>query len=245
MIRLRWKISGWLVAVAMALPLMTSQAMGAEAAETSFSLVALWHQGGWIMWVLAVMSLLGAAFIIYFFVLLRTKQIVPPVFRDDVVKKIRTGTPDDIRTACMYKPCPLSEVVLAGLDCIGDSGKADPAMLKDMLEGEGSRQGSLLQGQTQYLLDIAVISPMVGLLGTVFGMLSAFDAVATDLASAKPMELAQGVSQALTTTAAGLIVGIPAMMFYAYFRGRASNMISTLESASSEVYRAFIERMSA
>lgn len=242
--RLRWNIWGWPVIAAMVLPLITTQAMGAVTEETSFSLAALWHQGGWIMWVLAAMSLVGAAFIIYFFALLRSKQIVPPVFRDDVIKKIRSGTPDDIRTACTYKPCPLSEVVLAGLDCLGENGKAEPAMLKDMLEGEGSRQGSMLQGQTQYLLDIAVIAPMVGLLGTVFGMLNAFDAVATDLASAKPMALAQGVSQALITTAAGLIVGIPAMMFYAYFRGRASNMISTLESASSEVYRAFIERIS-
>ncbi len=245
MIRYRTKILTWLTLAALVLPAITCLAQGAEEAGTAFSLRSLWQQGGWIMWGLAAMSLIGAAFIFYFFVLLRVKQIVPPVFRGDVVKKIRAGTADDIRTACMYKPCPLSEVVLAGLDCVGEGNRGDPSMLKDMLEGEGSRQGSLLQGQTQYLLDIAVIAPMVGLLGTVFGMLSAFDAVATDLASAKPMALAQGVSQALITTAAGLIVGIPAMMFYAYFRGRAANMISTLETASSEVYRAFIERMSA
>lgn len=217
----------------------------ADGAAAAFSAAEIWRQGGWIMWVLAGMSAIGAAFIVYFFALLRVGQIVPPVLRNDVLKKIRGGDADDIRTACDYKPCPLSEVVLAGLDCLGERNAADPALLKDVLEGEGSRQAGLLQGQTQYLLDIAVIAPMVGLLGTVFGMLRAFDAVALDLAQAKPMVLAQGVSQALITTAAGLIVGIPAMMFYAYFRGRASNLISRLEAASSEVYRAFTERMSA
>lgn len=244
MMRFSWKTMGCM-AVAMLMTLTVAGAQGVEQVSGSFSLVAVWQRGGWIMWVLAGMSALALTFVIYFFVLLRNRQIVPPVFRNDVIKKIRIGSPDDIRTACMYKPCPLSEVVLAGLDCLGERGQADPAMLKDMLEGEGSRQAGLLQGQTQYLLDIAVIAPMVGLLGTVFGMLRAFDAVALDLAQAKPMVLAQGVSQALITTAAGLILGIPAMMFYAYFRGRASNMISTLEAASSEVYRAFVERMSA
>ncbi len=242
--RLRWKHVG-IMAVIGIWPVTRCLAQTAEDTAAGFSLSAVWEAGGWIMWVLAVMSAIALAFVVYFFALLRRSQIVPPVFRADVLKKIVSGSADDIRTACMYKPCPLSEVVLAGLDCLGDRGRADPAMLKDMLEGEGSRQATLLQGQTQYLLDVAVISPMVGLLGTVFGMLRAFDAVALDMAQAKPMMLAQGVSQALITTAAGLIVGIPAMIFYAYFRGRASNTISSLEAASSEVYRAFVERMSA
>ncbi len=234
---------GWMVA-ALLVSAGVCPAQGNEPV-TGMSLTTIWEHGGWIMWVLAAMSALGATFVVYFLVLLRASQIVPPVFRADVIKKIRGGSADDVRTACAYKPSPLSEVVLAGLDCTGERTTADPAMLKDMLEGEGSRQAAMLQGQTQYLLDIAVISPMIGLLGTVFGMLRAFDAVALDMAQAKPMVLAQGVSQALITTAAGLIVGIPAMMFYAYFRGRASNLISRLEAASSDVYRAFIERMSA
>jgi biopolymer transport protein ExbB len=89
-------------------------------------------------------------------------------------------------------------------------------------------------------MDVAVVTPMVGLLGTVFGMMKAFNVVAFDLAKAKPMLLAAGVAEALITTAAGLLVGIPAMMFYAYFRGRAAKMVSQLESASSEVLNALL-----
>ena len=111
----------------------------------------------------------------------------------------------------------------------------DPGLLKDIIEGEGGRQATLIQNQIQYLQDIAVIAPMIGLLGTVLGMLTAFNAVALDIAKAKPMVLAAGVSQALITTAAGLIVGIPAMMAYAFFRGRSSKLISGLETASADL----------
>ena len=82
---------------------------------------------------------------------------------------------------------------------------------------------------------------MIGLLGTVFGMVHAFNAVAFDLAKAKPMLLAAGVSESLINTAGGLIVGIPAMMFYAYFRGRASKLVSRLEVASTEVMTSLLK----
>ena len=107
---------------------------------------------------------------------------------------------------------------------------------------EGGRQAETIQGQTQYLLDIAAVAPMVGLLGTVFGMLRAFSSIALDIAKAKPILLASGVSQALVTTAFGLMVGIPAMMFYAYFRRQSSKMVSHLESSSSDVLTALLSK---
>jgi len=115
------------------------------------------------------------------------------------------------------------------------SDSTDLVIMKEIMEGEGSRQASSVQGQIQYLLDIAVISPMVGLLGTVIGMLNTFNVVALDIAKAKPVLLAAGVSQALVTTAAGLVVGIPAMVFYAYFRGRSTSLLSDMEVASSKI----------
>jgi len=115
-------------------------------------------------------------------------------------------------------------------------------LLQEVVEGEGGRQSEAIQGQTQYLLDIAIISPMVGLLGTVFCMMRAFSSVALNIANAKPVVLAEGVSQALVTTAFGLIVGIPAMMFYAYFRRKASNLVSHLEAASIDVLTALLNK---
>jgi biopolymer transport protein ExbB len=131
---------------------------------------------------------------------------------------------------------------VAALDYLGSVDKADPALLKEVIEGEGSRQAAALQSQIQYLMDVAVIAPMMGLLGTVFGMMRAFNVVAFDLAKAKPMLLAAGVAEALITTAAGLIIGIPAMMFYAYFRGRTSKLVSDLEVASGQVMTSMLKK---
>jgi biopolymer transport protein ExbB len=83
---------------------------------------------------------------------------------------------------------------------------------------------------------------MLGLLGTVMGMLKAFGSVATDVASAKPVVLAAGVSQAIVTTIFGLLVAIPAMVAYAYFRRRASRQIAALEAASTALVTAVTSR---
>ena len=198
--------------------------------------------GGWLMYVLSAMSVLALAFVIYFLVVLSEGQIAPRPLRRELVEKIRAGDLDDARRICEYHSCPLSSVALAALDYRRHVAEAEPGMVRDVIEGEGSRQAESIMGQTQYLLDIAVISPMVGLLGTVFGMLRAFSTVATDIASAKPVALAAGVSQALVTTAYGLIVGIPAMTFYAYFRRRASKLVSLLELASTDVLTAMLSR---
>ena len=80
---------------------------------------------------------------------------------------------------------------------------------------------------------------MVGLLGTVSGMIHSFGSLATDLATSKPMMLAQGVSEALVCTASGLVVGIVAFAGYAYFRGRVQRLVSDLEAASTQILAVF------
>jgi biopolymer transport protein ExbB len=199
-------------------------------------------KGGALVYVLGIMSVVGVALVIYFFVVLRRTQVVPAGLRDDVLDKIEAGQLSDARTACGYSPCAFSEITVAAIDYVDSVEQADPALLKDVIEGEGTRQATALQSQIQYLLDIGVIAPMVGLLGTVFGMVHAFGVVALDLAKAKPMILAAGVAEALVNTAGGLIVGIPAMMFYAYFRGRASKLVADLEVASMSVFTALVQR---
>jgi len=254
MILKKWFLIGMLTAAGLVLvtsPCM-AQAAGGSAAEAATAVEGegaavagmTWQQildsGGWLMYVLAFMSVLTVAFVIYFFAVLRTGQVAPRALRRELVERIREDAIDEARRACEYRPCPLSAVTMIAIDYIRDTNSGDAVLLKDVIEGEGSRQAESIQGQTQYLQDIAVISPMVGLLGTVFGMLRAFSSVALNEAAAKPVVLAQGVSQALVTTAFGLMVGIPAMMFYSYFRRRASRQVSYLESASAEVLTALL-----
>ncbi len=100
---------------------------------------------------------------------------------------------------------------------------------------EGGRIADRLLSQAEWLADIAAIAPLVGLLGTVLGMFSAFGGIASDVsAGAKPMVLAQGVSQAIVTTIFGLVVAIPALLAYAFFRRRAQRRIAEIEELCSE-----------
>jgi biopolymer transport protein ExbB len=105
--------------------------------------------------------------------------------------------------------------------------------VREIAQTEGSREAALLNQRVAWLADIATIAPMLGLLGTVFGMIRSFSVMANDVAASRPMLLAEGVAEALVATAAGLVVGIPAMIAYAYFRGRVQEMISELEAATT------------
>jgi len=234
---------GLLVAVCVGLVATAASAAepAAQGAATRLSLGYIFEKGGFMMYVLSAMSVLGVALVIYYFVVMREDQVAPVSFRRKVVAKIRGGEWKEVRELCVEKPCPLAEVVLAGLDHMEAAPEQGGAMLKEMLESEGIRQGSEIQIQPQYLLDLAILSPMVGLLGSIFGMFNAFNAVALDAAKAKPMLLASGVAEALFATAGGLLIGIPAMAFYGYFRNRASRLVSRLESAASEILTAFLK----
>ncbi len=234
--RFGWFRVGVLAAAALGLA-STAMAQGGET-PAPLAWQDMWRFGGSLMYVLAVMSIGTLALVLYFFAVLRPGQVAPPPLLRALRDSIRRGDLEDARRTSEGRPCPLAAVALAALDHLRDGAAPDAPLLRDIMEGEGSRQAEAIQGQTQYLMDIAVIAPMVGLLGTVFGMLQAFSTIATDIARAKPLLLAAGVSQALVTTAFGLIVGIPAMAFYAYFRRRASRMVSHLESASAELMTA-------
>jgi biopolymer transport protein ExbB len=119
------------------------------------------------------------------------------------------------------------------LEFLASNPGATDEQLKEVAQTEGSREASSLNQKVSWLADIASIAPMLGLLGTVFGMIRSFTVMANDVAASRPMLLAEGVAQALVATAAGLVIGIPAMAAYAFFRGRAQGMISEMEGATT------------
>lgn len=104
-------------------------------------------------------------------------------------------------------------------------------------EAEGARIAERAYASVDWLADIAAIAPLVGLLGTVLGMFQAFGGIATDVAAgAKPVVLAQGVSQAIVTTIFGLVVAIPSLVMHAFFRRRTARLIAALEETADEVF---------
>lgn len=198
--------------------------------------------GGWVMYVLGAISVFMLANVLYLFFTIRKNKTVPYALKRDVLDKIKDGNLNDARKLCEDKPSAFSNVSVVAIKTVKESPDIDMNTLTSIMEVEGSKMASQINDKTQWLLDIATISPMVGLFGTVLGMLKAFSAVGSGMAAAKPTFLAQGVSQALVTTIAGLAIAIPAMAFYAYFRRKASNQISHLETSTTEVATTILQK---
>lgn len=152
-----------------------------------------WMDGGPIMWVLAGVSVLALAVMLYLWV---------------------------SQASWIFLPSALKRMERA----------------KDY-ESEGRRIASRLHAAVDWLADIAAIAPLIGLLGTVLGMFTAFKGVSFE-AGAKPVVLAEGVSQAIVTTIFGLVVAIPCLAAYAFFRRRAQNRVNELELAVEDILAA-------
>jgi biopolymer transport protein ExbB len=129
----------------------------------------------------------------------------------------------------------IARVVQKMLDFSTKSPHADFAEIREIAETEGTRVATNLTNRVTYLADIGMIAPMLGLLGTVIGIIRSFGALGADLGTARYALLSRGISEALVNTAAGLAIGIPAMIFYAMFRGRVQRLISELEGAVTHI----------
>ena len=127
----------------------------------------------------------------------------------------------------------IATVMERAMEFLTQNPSATIAEAREIVQAEGVRLAGLWNQRISYLADVGSIAPMLGLLGTVLGMITSFSVVASDIASTRPMMLAGGVAEALVTTAAGLFIGIPTMAAYAFFRGRVQAMISDLEASST------------
>lgn len=222
---------------------------GASTASAVYgmSFAEAWNSGGWIMWVLLGVSVFAVMLVIYFMFAFRESAVVPRRLVASVRESILEGDDVAARRLCEGRGGAFASVATVALDCVrATSGGSDDELLRDLVRSEGSRFAESMQSQAQLLLDLSAIAPMLGLLGTTLGMLKAFGAVAQDvMVAAKPVILAQGVSQAIITTIFGLVVAIPCMAAYAYFRRRASKLVGQLELASAEIVTAVAARRGA
>jgi biopolymer transport protein ExbB len=114
-------------------------------------------------------------------------------------------------------------------------GAEDPSAAAATMEAVGRREAESLMRKVRYLSDISNRGADVGILGTVLGMIRAFNFIAFDISVVKPVALASAVAQALVTTAAGLIVAIPCIGFYFYFRGKLQSLIGEMEEVAVEI----------
>ena len=217
-------------------------AFAQEAAEVSaspmvkaygMSFKQAWEYGGWIMWVLAAVSVFALSLVFYFSWALRANGVTPHDLLTDVLAKIRVGDLNEVRRLCDRHPCPLSAIVLAALDCLRNVPNCDVALLRDATESEGARQADAIQGQTEFLLDVSTISPLLGLLGTVTGMMASFGTIGGELSS--PGAITGGISEALIATAFGLCIAIVCLLPFNYLNNRIEGLENEMLGAGEQL----------
>jgi biopolymer transport protein ExbB len=201
----------------------------APAAPQNTSVADLWREGGFVMYILGLGSIFLVWFTIEGFVTLRTGKLAPKAVVARLRDAITSGNFQEAWNICKANPCFVSAVVGAGLERIGRNKDA----VEFIIEETALREANYLKTNTTYLSVIGVVSPMVGLTGTVWGMIGAFRTLGANGIS-NPSELAGKIGEVLIATMSGLVVAVPAFIFFYILRARAQNAIL---SAESEVYR--------
>lgn len=180
--------------------------------------------GGWLMWPIILCSIISLAIIAERFWSLRKKRIAPKNLVAQVYQWEKVGHLDGKRIKTLRAGSALGRILAAGL--VNRRHPRD--VMKESIEEVGRHVAHDLERFLNTLGTIASITPLLGLLGTVIGMIKVF-AVITTHGVGDPSILADGISTALITTAAGLSVAIPSLMFHRYFRGKVDDLIVTME----------------
>jgi biopolymer transport protein ExbB len=220
------------------IPASTASAIpGTKMAVNPVTLWQLVQDGGWVMIVLAGMSVVTVMLILVYLFTLRRSAILTPHYMNtaDVLLKKRDYL--GLLAISSRHTEAVARVVQRTLDFATKNPTASFEVVREIAETEASSQAASLQHRTVYLADIGMLAPMVGLLGTVFGIIESFTELASGhvMGVARDIGLAGGVSKALVATAGGLLLGITAMLFYSMFRNRVQSLISDLEIASTHI----------
>jgi biopolymer transport protein ExbB len=207
-------------------------------------LLTIIQAAGWPIWPLIICSIIGLALIVERFVSLKTAQIAPPTLLDEAVTVSRQALPSAEVISQLAQNSALGEVLAAGFRELLQNPKASDEDLRSCLEGKGREVAARLQRYLGALATIASAAPLLGLLGTVVGMIEIFGAQmgegAIGAGGGHPAQLAQGISIALYNTAFGLMIAIPALIFWRYFRARVDSHLLTMELASEQFFRHLI-----
>jgi len=194
--------------------------------EASTSLWGLIQQGGILMWPLGMLSVATVALAVYGFLTVRDSKMLTPELVPPLQESLDNLRLDEAVNICTGTPSLLTNILHAGLQRIS-GGVLDVASMEKAMEEASFEETSTGLKTITYLSIVAQIAPMVGLLGTVSGMIKAFQKIGKG-AMGKPEVLAMDIGEALVTTATGLLIGIPAMFLYFYLKSRYTSNVSRL-----------------
>lgn len=207
-------------------------------AVKSMTFAEMWKVGGWCMWPLGFSSMAMCYFIVRNSLLLRPKTLLRADLKPEIEEKLARRDIKGAREVCQNNPSLMTSVLDAGLERITEA-DFDPAHIAEAIEEAGNEQMVSFMKPINVLSIIGGTAPMIGLLGTVSGMIKAFQTIAAG-GMGKPELLAGNIGEALITTAAGLIIAIPAMISYFIFKNDFIKNMSTmgrLVSHFMSVYR--------
>ncbi|MCG6871650.1 MAG: MotA/TolQ/ExbB proton channel family protein [Gammaproteobacteria bacterium] len=183
--------------------------------------------GGWLMVPILACSVIAMALVAERLWTLRRKYVIPPNLLQQVRQVLQHREISTDKVRLVSESSPLGRILAVGL-ANRDQGRE---VLKESIEETGRHVVHELGRYLNMLGTIAAITPLLGLLGTVIGMIKVFAAI-TSVGVGDPTVLAGGISEALITTAAGLTVGIPSLMFHRFFRARVTELTVNMEQAS-------------
>ena len=206
-------------------------------------MLSIIQAAGWPIWPLIACSILALALVFERFVALKTARVAPPKLLDEAISVSSKSVPAPDVVAQLAQNSALGEVLASGLRTLNSNPQASEADLRAAMEGAGRSVAHRLEKYLTALATIASAAPLLGLLGTVIGMIEIFGsqagggAVGGAVGGGNPAQLAHGISVALYNTAFGLIVAIPTLIFWRYFRSRVDAYLLTLELSAEQFVR--------
>lgn len=184
-------------------------------------------KGGILMVPIGICSVLAVAIVLERFFMLRQPRVISPEVLRRVESHLQEGETGEALSLCRHRPSAITRILHVGIA----NHQRPKGEIKEIIEDAGRHEVPSLERYLGVLGTIASISPLLGLLGTVTGMIKVFNVIAVR-GVGHPGALAGGISEALITTAAGLAVAIPSLVFYNYFVTKADGLIIEMEKAS-------------
>lgn len=204
-----------------------------EEREEESSGMTLWHlikAGGLAMLAIGLCSVAAVAIVLERLINTRTRKLIPKDLIEEVKSLVKEKKYDEALGLCEKKPYFIARIFRKALEGL-DRGRKT---IVQAVEEAGAKEAAVMHQRIGFLSVIAVVSPMIGLLGTVIGMIQAFNVIAFQGGAGRPTLLAAGISKALVTTAFGLIVAIPTMIFFHYFRINIQKLMAKVENIMEE-----------
>lgn len=210
----------------------TAQEPPPPAVVESTSLLDLYQQGGWTMHLLLVFSVGTVAVAAYCLLQLSAKKMAPKGLVDALTLAMQKRDVGTAYQSCLANPCGITRVLAAALLKVNfERDQANKVSMEEAAAEALDAEETRWTLWVNYLNVFATLAPMLGLFGTVTGMITAFNQLKSG--QSEPADLAGGIGEAMITTAGGLIVGIPAMFFYFFFRNRLMGLTAEIQRHAS------------